>query len=454
MDLGYTNIVWVDPTTNDITKRLSIRWMRHITHHGEILPQWWDLVIYSAAAQDAPEVTHAKTIAHLSNKKPTLILSYFWFLGEISKYFTTLAVAWTHGKSTTTALVATTLQKTSHMLWCAILWAWLTQRWWKNSYINTNHSVEIKTIFDHILWKHNQNRYPLLKKYYFVVEACEYKEHFLELDTDYALITNIERDHADYYTTYQQYLQAFTTFIQKVRHTTTMITSSLWYEQIKKTSPTIIWKPEEKFAFTSLIGGHNHTNASGALQLLNQINAWSKEHLEGFSWLRRRSEIVWKTKNGITIISDYAHHPTEIQSTMKWLQERYPNEKITYIFQPHQARRILEFWDGFVNILSSIDSLILYNIYAARENIPQLLATYEKNITKAKEQIYTKEYTPITTHHQLWDLLANTSNCKYLAKPEQLITAIQNLPNNTIVVLMSAWDADFLIRENLEKNTL
>jgi UDP-N-acetylmuramate--alanine ligase len=433
--------------------------MRHIPNHGEILPQWWDVVIYSAAAEHAPEVVHAKTVAHLSNKKPSLILSYFGFLGEISKYFTTIAIAWTHGKSTTTALVSATLQQTSQWLWCAILGAWLKQREGKNSRVNVDHAADLKIIFDHILWVHNQHRYPLLKKYYFVVEACEYKEHFLELDTDYALITNIERDHADYYTTYTQYLQAFTTFIQRVRHKTVMITNTLWYDEIKKKCPSLQWYPEEKFTFTTMIWWHNHTNASWALHLLKQIepDKHYKKYLEQFQWLRRRAEILWTTKNDITIISDYAHHPTEIASTITWLTQRYPNQHITYIFQPHQARRIIEFRDNFITVLSSIESPILYNVYAAREDIPQLLAQYSQYTTNNEQDqqgnptIRQNNKPSITTHHQLWQHLAEKSWWIYIAEPNNLLKKIEQLPAHSILVLMTAWDADFLIRDSLAK---
>lgn len=95
--------------------------MHHITTHGELLPQAGDVVIYSAAADQAPEVVHARKEAHHNPKRPTLILNYFGFLGEISKYFTTIAIAGTHGKSTTTAFLGRAMSETHPLFGCAIL---------------------------------------------------------------------------------------------------------------------------------------------------------------------------------------------------------------------------------------------------------------------------------------------------------------------------------------------
>lgn len=454
LDMGYTNIIGVDPQTSDLTERLRLRWMHHITTHGELLPQAGDVVIYSAAADQAPEVVHARKEAHHNPKRPTLILNYFGFLGEISKYFTTIAIAGTHGKSTTTAFLGRAMSETHPLFGCAILWAWMPARDGKNSRINPTHLHDMTCIFDHILGVHNKDRYPLLKRYYFVVEACEYHQHFLELDVDYSIVTNMELDHADVYDDYTAYTTSFATYVDRVTHTVRMPPASPGFTDLEHAlhHQTLTPVPSRTFSFRSIIGAHNHVNASCALAVLEHLDPTSAhltsqtaytsyhEMLEQFGGLRRRAEILGRTPSWALVVSDYAHHPTELSSSIAWLREAYPDKRIQYIFQPHQARRVLEFWQAFMDVLGDVDDPIIYDIYAAREHLTELL----RDIHVPDLDTVAK----ITDVHQLGQLFAQHAWWTYIATRDALYTQIQSYGEDDLVVLFTAGNMDYLVRSS------
>ena len=87
-------------------------------------------------------------------------------------------------------------------------------------------------------------------------------------------------------------------------------------------------------------------------------------------------ELLKKYDNGTLLYSDYGHHPTEINTVYHAMKEKYPNKKLIAIFQPHQARRVLQFRHQFASTMQQFDEVIIYNIYAARENLDELLATF------------------------------------------------------------------------------
>ena len=150
-----------------------------------------------------------------------VVLNYFQFLGEISKYFTTTGFAGTNGKSSSTALAIHTAKKNLPNFGLGILGALVPSFDNKSYVINTKAKKDIRNIFDYILTGKDLE-YTNIKKRSFFVEACEYKRHFLHLDLDYAIITSLELDHTDYYKDMKDYLSAFQQLISKVRQTVFM----------------------------------------------------------------------------------------------------------------------------------------------------------------------------------------------------------------------------------------
>lgn len=195
-------------------------------------------------------------------------MSYFQFLGEISKYFETIAIAGTHGKSTTTALATYTLSQLDSKLGLGILGALVPQLDNKNYWLNHRAKDDIKKIFSYILdGKQTDRDESLRKKYRFIIEADEFNRHFLYLDVDHALVLNAELDHSDIYANDDIYFEAFQQFGNKVKKNIWCVkgekgierfTTSLDTEEQKKLHLIETYPLELEHIF----GAHNQKNAS------------------------------------------------------------------------------------------------------------------------------------------------------------------------------------------------
>jgi len=140
-----------------------------------------------------------------------------------------------------------------------------------HNYITHPSTVEAsKQIIDHIFDPKAPSIAHLMKQYLFVVEADEYNRHFLHLDPDYALVTNIELDHADYYGDEETYFEAYRDFVRKVKYKIRMIKDSTG-EQVLEEFPQLVLIPTQQFTFSHLLGSHNHGNASLALDVTKEL---------------------------------------------------------------------------------------------------------------------------------------------------------------------------------------
>ena len=425
-NLGYTNIVWIDNSESQITKQLKQINIPVIIWHWKIQVNPEDLVIYSDATSQSEEVKKAK-------KK----ISYFEFLGELSKYFITIWISWTHWKSTTTALTIYGFKNLfPENLALGIVWALVPDLGNENFYLNTGLKSQIKNIIDHIVsFKFKNFDYWLIKKYFFIVESDEFNYHFLYLDPDIAGITNIDRDHTDVYPSVEKYYEAFANFVKLTRYKV-----FTFPKQIDKIKNYLLPKELKKINtieslvnidFKYLIWEHNIENWNIAINILSFVskNFFNKKvdtqklvnSIKNFKWLWRRLEIIGYV-NVAMIFSDYAHHPKEINAIYNALKNKYPNKKLKIIFQPHQWNRLLSFFDQFVQVLKPFDEKFIYKIYAARENI---------NLD------------------ELWQDLANKINGTYITKIESINHILKNLSSEDILVVATAWDLDFKIRQIL-----
>lgn len=455
LELWFSHIIWIDSATSEITESLKELGIK-IVPHGSITMSSDDFVVYSAAAKDCEELKVYDTFFDQYPKKGCVALSYFQFLGEVSKYFSTIAIAWTHGKSTTTGLTAQTLSLHSQDFWCAIVWAWIADWWWKNMIINPQHKKDIFDIFHHIVSAKWPGVEHLHKKYLFVVEACEYNKQFLSLDVDYAWITNIELDHVDIYGNIETYMETFLTFTKKVRKKIFFLEWLYWVEHIllQDNCWSKILK-KEMFTFSHLLWAHNHLNASLALGICTHIcetpQTWLstdittiKKSLSDFLWLRRRWETLGKNKHWISIITDYGHHPTELASTLEALQEITERDKIACIFQPHQARRIAEFWDEFVWVFQTVSDPTIFELYTAREQI-QDLSSYTINSTSLRNNVAS-----LSDFDQLGTLFAKESKWVYTTDLEDIIEKIQNT-TEWVIVIFTAGNLDWKVRKRISQ---
>lgn len=446
LSCGGKNIIGIDSTASELTKQLQTEWLDLKLWHGSYEVDADDFVIYSSAAIHSPEVQQARELFETQQAiRPPF--SYFEFLGEISKCFTTIAIAGTHGKSTTTALTAHALANHHTNFGLGIVWAWLADRWSANMKINESHHTDIKTLIHYIIDPKADSAEHLMKKYLFVIEACEYNYQFLTLDVDYAVITNIELDHADVYGTFENYLDTFVQFCKKVKIKILTLEETQWIDKIREEVTVSIQEiPIQQFNFLHLLGSHNHSNSSLALAICKEL--WESDttiqgSLEWFTWLRRRWELLWKNDHWVSIISDYAHHPTELASTLQAVREKYPDQKITLLFQPHQARRVVEFWDEFIDILNTTSQPIIYNIYTAREHVADIEGY---NIQSKYLQ---DEVQKISSFDELWNLFVDQCHWSYTTNIQDITTIIES-EKSWVILICTAGDMDREIRKHLK----
>ena len=243
----------------------------------------------------------------------------------------------------------------------------------------------------------------------FVTEACEYTNSFLKFFPTIALITNIEEDHLDFFKDIDDIINSFRKFamltkdkgyvvalgsdenIQKALNGTKLnvrtygIGSGFDYcaenitYQAGFPSFDII---KEGCVLCSVAlnvpGEHNILNAAATIAVCDLLNAdieSASRGVESFRGTHRRFERKGELNGGV-VIDDYAHHPTEIEATLS-AAERFEYNKLWCVFQPHTYSRTRTLWDGFTCAFSSVDELILADIYAARE-MPDGVTTSEK----------------------------------------------------------------------------
>nr|MBC7613518.1 UDP-N-acetylmuramate--L-alanine ligase [Pseudopedobacter sp.] len=341
------------------------------------------LVIYTPAIPKDSQVLKYFTVIGFRLYKRSEVL------GIISKGMFTIAVAGTHGKTTTSCLI-THLLKAGGIDCSAFLGG-----------ISTNYQTNFLIGSSNVL----------------VVEADEYDRSFLTLHPDIAIITSMDADHLDIYGAKEQLEDSFRLFANQLKPEGTLIhrnglplSSGLTYgldeqSEIKGTNIEIKshefffdWSNSEtemKQLHLGLPGQHNIENAVAAIEValrmgisINEI----KKGLTSFSGVKRRFEYIVKKIDRI-YIDDYAHHPEELKACFKAVRSLYPNKKLTVIFQPHLFSRTRDFATEFSEVLNTVDELLLLDIYPARElPIPgitsQLLAS---QISKDKVRVCGKE---------------------------------------------------------------
>ena len=281
-----------------------------------------DLYVYSDAwLYRGPEI--------IENAKKTgkSVLSYFEALGQFAKEYKVIAVAGTHGKTTTTAMVAEIL---------------------------VDAGLDPTVIVGSFVKKIDSNfRYG--NSGYLVVEADEYNRHFLNFNPFITVITNIEADHLDCYKDLADIQNAFDKFLSQSENKILDYTRYL-----------------EKVPRLSIPGIHNRMNTAAALAVADFLKIKEEDaqkSLAQFSGTWRRLEKKGETSAGTIIYDDYAHHPTEIKASLEALRELYPvgEKKITIVFQPHLYSRTKALFNDFAKAFKGTDNIFLLPIFFARE---------------------------------------------------------------------------------------
>ncbi len=339
----------------------------NIGHSPANIDKSLDLVVYTADVKDDnPELIRARELGI-----PCLVRAEA--LGLMMKeYLIPIGVSGTHGKSTTTSML---------------------------SDIFTASDTDPTVLSGAELATNNGAAYRLGANKYFIFEACEYTASFLSFFPKIALVLNVEEDHLDYFKDIEDIKNAFTKFVDICGDDGIAIVNAdckNTLDSVKDYKGTVItYGIENDAEFTSrnlkfdhgrpnfdvyrngeyyatlsmsVFGKHNVSNALAAiataycckLPLDATVTALNK-----FCGARRRFELVGKY-NGADIVSDYAHHPTEIETTLKAAME-IGYDKVTCIFQPHTYTRTYAFFDDFVKSLSICDKTVLAPVYAKRD---------------------------------------------------------------------------------------
>lgn len=316
-------------------------------HDKAYVPAALDVLVYSPAVSDKnPELCIAR-----ERGVPTY--SYPEALGQISRGMRTVAVAGTHGKTTTTAMIAEVLvdaRKNPTVIVGSLLKS------------GTNFIAGTSDLF--------------------VVEACEYKRSFLNLSPEILVITNIDNDHLDYYGSIEGIQEAFAEMAAKVPAIGAIVcnpSDPLVAPVLTKTSARIIDYTKETLTTPLAVSGeHNIKNAKAALAVARLLGVEEGEAvrlLVKFEGTWRRMEYKGTTASGVLVYDDYAHHPTEIQATLQGFRAKYPEGRIRVVFQPHLYSRTKLLLNDFAQSFGDANEVIVAPIYAAREaNDPTITA--------------------------------------------------------------------------------
>ena len=402
----------------------------YIGHHPRNIGNADWVVRSSAVPDDNPEVQAAKRAGIPIYKRAD-------FLGRLMEDKTGIAIAGTHGKTTTTAMTA---------------WA-LTQ-------LGRDPSFIVGGVLNNLGVNARAGKGKL-----FVIEADEYDYMFLGLKPQIAVVTSLEHDHPDLFPTLEAMYLAFEKFVDLLPEDGTFIACAedpgamaliphvrqsgrnviSYGMQSEMTINTPFWvqarevQPNQRggfdFMVASNLGGktsnfaqvslqvpgvHNVRNALAVFAITGALGlSWTKtaEALAEFSGTGRRFQLRGEV-NGISIFDDYAHHPTEIRATLAGARARFPGRRIWAVWQPHTYSRTQTLFLEFSRAFKDADEVIVTEVYAARE---------------PKQEFTSAEIVSAMPH----------LSARYIATlPEVTRYLIENLRSGDVVLVLSAGDAD------------
>jgi UDP-N-acetylmuramate--alanine ligase len=380
-----------DLSTSSTTQELQKEGVKvKIGHKKANLPQNTSLVVYSnAISPRSPGYVEYEG----AEKQGLRLMSYPQALGCLTETYKTIAIAGSHGKSTTTSIIGLIL-KNSSFAPTIIVGTKLKELNGKNFHLGKTHILD--STFPPV---------PSPKFHeigYLVIEADEWRGAFLNYHPDITLITNIDKEHLDFYRDLKDLKKTFLQFIAKTKPGGTLVLNrddknllslsplvqkiarkkslkTLWYSLKNKKDPAKIKK------YICIPGRHNLSNALGAITVTQKVlglkeayvlkrlglyqGAWrrmeyrGKMHLPSTLSPRQGRGSPKAAKPSPLVYDDYAHHPTEIKATLQAFREKFPKSKIICVYQPHQARRLKALYSEFIGAFKDVDTIIFLPIY-------------------------------------------------------------------------------------------
>ncbi len=366
-----------DKTETALTKQLVAEGIKvHYQDNIELIDKAARLIVYTPAVpKDHTELNYYLAHDYTVTKRSDV-------LGAITHSSFNICVAGTHGKTTTSAMVAHILQHSGYGC---------------NAFLGG-----IAVNYNSNFWSAPANAEGSAKNVC-VIEADEYDRSFLKLSPDVAIITAMDADHLDIYGTAENVEQAFIDFSSKIKeggllmskyglHRTAalkatqhltyhlndvkanvcatnikMHNGSYSFDLIFKNTAAISWKLNE--VELNMGGMHNIENMIAAIAVAHHLKIDDekiKTAVSSFKGVKRRFEYIIKNETQV-FIDDYAHHPDELKALLTGAKKLFPEKKCTLIFQPHLFSRTKDFADGFAESLDMADDVMLLPIYPARE---------------------------------------------------------------------------------------
>ena len=349
-----------DKTPSEITEALEQEGAQiHFSEEPNLVPQDAELVVFTPAIP----ANHNEWEAVKSLGVP--VLKRAQVLGLISNVQQTLAVAGTHGKTTTSSML-------SHV-------------------VNTV-AGSVNAFIGGVMTNYGTNHLFNENAPFTVVEADEYDRSFLNLKPKGAIITSTDADHLDIYGSSNEMISGFQSFANLVEqvvvshedvHVKSEQAKSISYGKQEGNDyqltnihvdngfqcGTVVSSSNTVELRIQLPGDHNLLNATAAYALSVEMGLDANQVIEAlasFKGVKRRFEVVYQN-NDVIYVDDYAHHPTELTAAIQAARQFYPGKKITGIFQPHLFSRTRDFEPEFAKVLSTLDQLLLMEIYPARE---------------------------------------------------------------------------------------
>jgi UDP-N-acetylmuramate--alanine ligase len=438
---GYT-VAGSDSARSIITEKLKSEGIAvSIGHKKGNITAKISFVVYSRAISPAnnPELLEAERLG-------IPIVPYAKVLGELTKQYTTIAITGSHGKSTTTALAALALIR-GGLDPTVLIGTNLREFGGKNVRVGKDNPASAAR-----------------RPNYLVLEADDFGAAFLEYSPAISIVTNIDREHMDFYKTFGGVQRAFLKFMARTRDGGTLILNkddkalyalrSRITAIAKKKNLRVIWYSTTARALAvkikktlKLPGKHNLSNATAVYELGKLLKipekktlaalgayegAWRRMEYRGISTLGNTSS---KTK--ALVYDDYAHHPTEIRATLQAFREKFSSQPIICVFQPHQAKRLQVLFKEFVGAFNDADILVLLPFYkvAGRDE-------KESNVTSEKlAHAIAKKYPGKRLYY-----LANPTHIK---KSLSKIIAADGI-KKPVIIMMGAGDilkyTDLLLR--------
>lgn len=373
-----------DKNKSNITEKLENLGIKvYYDHKKENINETVDLVVFtSAAAKDNAEIVEAK-------KRDVLCVTRAEFLGKIMEWFKySISIAGTHGKTTTTSLVSSVLLEA-----------------------DVDPTITVGGYLPAI-----DGNFRIGKEDYFVVETCEYCDNFLWFRPYSAIILNVELDHTDYFKTEEQYYNSFNKFAKNVSKDGCVVINTgvkNYISVVKDIEAKVITIGFENADYiaknmeytyngnkfdvyrygefltsitTQVKGEHNVLNTLSTFAICDYLDIDKEIILKGlhtFSGINRRLQYKGNVK-GVDIYDDYAHHPTEIKTTLKTLKNMGA-EKTYVIFQPHTYSRTKSLLEDFSKSFSECTKVIFVDIFSARE-------AFDKTVSSKQLARLVKEY--------------------------------------------------------------